>query len=1083
MTKILTLCVLLFCCELCAGQKGSTGGESYLQMIVRKMDKRGYKVVSLSRLLAEFPTPDEPINFDAPLEQLLPKLVAGTKINCSVVGQTILFNLADTTKGSSIFKDLLGKVTGKNNEPLVGVTLTILGSNGYAYTNASGSFRLAVRSFVTRVIVSHVGYATDTLNLSNKIEQSIEMTPAPQGLDQAVVVAYGQTSPRTNTGSVYVVSGVDAGREPSGNLLDGLEARVPGLSISQVNGVAGSERKVLLGGQHSIQQLNQPLYVIDGVPLGASGIWNSIGTGSAQGPGGVNPLNFLSPENIASITVLKDAAATAIYGNRASNGVILITTRTGEAGPLRLSANVNDGFGKVVKTSPLLSTAQFLQLREEAVRNDGLTVDSSHVPEAFGVNGWNSTGQTNFQHTTIGGQAFVWNAGLQASGGSTGNTFFLSGQLHRESTVFPGASFDQRVSVYSHLRSQTPDGKWQLHFSGMYSSETDHLPVADYTAYELLAPNAPAFTKVAGQYPWGTPPLSFVNILALANNDYTGSISTLFGHLQVQFRPNKHFSLEESVGFDGVLTNEQAYQRIAGQDPAFGPTGQLTVNNNKYSQLLTETIGRWKGKLGPGWFEGLLGGSWQQRTTDYSSLQTSGYPNDLSLNAGIGATQFLQADSSAPYRYAELFGRIHYDVARKYLLDASFRRVNSSRLGPKTPIGNFWAVGGAWVFSEEPFLADNRVLSFGKLRGSFGTTGNEPLYENQFAEVYGATAPSRGYQRQQGVQPVTVANPYLNWEQNYREEVALELGFLNNRLLFSAAAARSWTTNQLIISTAGPVAGLPGFLGNQPGIDVENKALEFELQADRIAVGPLRWSSSFNLTVPRNVLVRWPGLARSNYASTYVEGHSLSVSPGFHWTGVDAKSGLYTFQTNNANGIPGPGDLRPDAGFDPQYYAGWDQKFRLGNWELDLLFDWRRQRGVNPLVILARQNPPGAQGGQQLSNGPVEWLNHWRSSNDVSKQQLLTSGGSPVALAHLKAWLQSDAYSIDASYIRLRSAGFSWYFPEKLKTRLRIQGGRVYIRGQNLWTYTRFPVTDPETQDPTVLPPLRMVVAGLHLSF
>jgi hypothetical protein len=224
-------------------------------------------------------------------------------------------------------------------------------------------------------------------------------------------------------------------------------------------------------------------------------------------------------------------------------------------------------------------------------------------------------------------------------------------------------------------------------------------------------------------------------------------------------------------------------------------------------------------------------------------------------------------------------------------------------------------------------------------------------------------------------------------------------------------------------------------------------------------------------------------LEQSEYASSFVEGHSLSVSRSYHSTGVDPATGLYTFETHNRTGQPGFVDMVPNKGLDPRYYAGWDQTIQWGFLELEFLFDYRRQQGLNPLIVLARQNPPGAQGIRQLSNGPVEWLSHWRKVGDHSAQQRVSTGMDPVAGMRLQDYLASDAWSIDASYLRLRETKLSFRFPTKWLSRWKVQSCRLYLYGRNLWTSTHFPVTDPETQDPRVLAPMRNLSVGLHVSF
>lgn len=1068
------------CCSLFAvAQKPLSTPSSNAFLEGKELLKsHGYFVFWGNEIASNFPQVSLHWDAGAPIDTILGRWLAGLKVQYKVLGKKIIFFLPpDAVKKASLFVDLEGVVVDKDTLPIVGATVAIVNRSEAAVTNGKGYFRLPVKGFDTKVMVSHIGYTEVTQLLSNKVNNRVFLYDAkPQSLDAAVVVPYGLKSKRMNTGSVYTVSGFSSVKTPGGNVLDALKGVVPGVFITSANGVPGSAQTINIGGTHSLLQDNDPLYIVNGVPLTRNGFINPIGTATAQGPAGASPLNFIAPDNIESITILKDADATSIYGSRATNGVVLITLKSGKKGPPRLSFDLSGGFQKTVRTSPLLNTAQFLAMRAEAESNDGGSADS--VPEA---NGWPASRPTDFRRLTIGGRGAVLNSGLQAQWGTDRSAYFLSGQAHSESSVFPGQTSDDRRSIYGNWQGRSEDDRWKVNFSGLYNWEGNHLPRADYTVDQYLAPNAPPFKNADGRDNWGQAPLSFVNIPALGHNDYHSAVYTALGHLQLSYRPNKHFSFEESLGYNSIRSNEQGNIRWAGQDSANSVGAQGTTAKGSYTHLMTETIARWTGRLGPGQLEGLIGMDWQFRNENYSNLQLS-YPSDSALDAGKNGTMPAYTSDSIPYRYSALFGLINYNVNRKYIFSASWRGDKSRVLGAAEPVGNFWTIGGAWVFSREPFLDSNRILSFGKLRGSWGTTGNEPREDLILAEATGI-ARVRGLS-QRPANLVIPANLPLHWELNYREELAVELGFFHDKLLFTAAANRAWTANQLINASPAPgTRGIPNLLYSQQGINIENKALEFQLQVNNLRFGRWGLSTSVVLTVPRNRIVRWPGLAGSTYSGSFVEGRSVTVTKTYHLKGVGRDSGYYVFQTTDPQGNPQDADKVPDAGLDPKYYAGWSQSLTLGNWELEWVFDYRRQRGVNPLVVLALQNAPGMQASQQLSNGPMEWLDHWRARGDIASQQRLTAGGDPTAAARLQDYIGSDAVSIDASYLRLRSLSLSWRLPSGMAKRLGLQEGRIAISGQDLWTRTHFPVTDPETQDPTVLPPMKILVAGIHIGF
>ncbi|HVS95770.1 MAG TPA: SusC/RagA family TonB-linked outer membrane protein [Puia sp.] len=1074
MQKIFALFVLLSLSQAGLAQLRSVPGRVYSFKDVKDLLKeRSYDLNCIHWLKENMPPVEMHLSRDMDIPTILMVWLEGFKVTGTIRGPIInLYYTGDTSSVTALYADVQGNIYDEKRRPIEDATITVVGSGTTCISKQDGSFHLAARGFTTLVNISHIGYATKRIEVSNKKRQVIEMEVAEDNLDVTVVRAYGSTSQRFNPGNIYTVVNKEGIHTPGGSPQDMLVGKVPGLLISQTNGVAGSAYRVMLGGQHSIQGNNRPLLVLDGVPLALDGALDAIGTGSAQGPGGANPLSFIDPQDIESIEVLKDAAATSVYGSRASNGVIIITLKKGRSGDMRISADVNAGFGRMLHVSPHLSTLQFLQLRREGLQNDGLAPTPDRLPEAW----WDTTRSTDYQKVATGGTASVWNGGIQITGGGQHDNYLLSGTLHRETTVYPGSTSVERRSLYGYWHGESESRKLQFNFSGIYSWQSNHLPMADLTPFGLLAPDAPGSS-------WGTPPVSIPDIPALANNDYSGDVYSLFGHLQATYQFSDHFSLEGSFGFNGVLTAEKEALRIAGQDTNYHPPAQLTLTNNQYKHSMVETMARWKGRIGQGRLVGMLGFDIQQRQVDYWS-QIAQFATDADMNASRNAdpNQFVTANNHIPYRYAALYATAEYIWRNELVGTASWRRDGSSELGEQNPYGDFWSVGGAWIFTER-FFKNSNVLDFGKIRASYGTTGNEPGVDSQLIETYQPTFPSRGYQGLQGLHPVSVANPRLQWELNYRDELGLELRFLHRHLWFSAAASRNWTTNQLVRVPTAPVVGTGKVWRNVAGINVVNQALEFEIQGNDLKIGSFGWTSALNLTLPKNRLAAWPDLEYTPYSTIYVVGHPLGDRKSFQYSGVNPGTGYYSFRTHNSNGIPDASEVYPSAGLVQYYYAGWANTVRWLGWELDMVMDYRRERGYNPLVMLDRQNAPGMEAPSELSNGPVEWLDRWQKPGDHATMQRVTTQKQSLAYMALNAYNQSNAWSMDASYFRMRSVTFSFRLPKRLTDKWKIGTAQLYVTGNNLFTLTRFPVTDPETQDPAVLPPLRTIVGGIHISF
>jgi hypothetical protein len=355
--------------------------------------------------------------------------------------------------------------------------------------------------------------------------------------------------------------------------------------------------------------------------------------------------------------------------------------------------------------------------------------------------------------------------------------------------------------------------------------------------------------------------------------------------------------------------------------------------------------------------------------------------------------------------------------------------------------------------------------------------------DNQFAKVYTASPPSRGYQGLPSVTPNTLYNPDLHWELSRSVELGLDLEFFRHQLFVSASVYRTWSGDQIFNSNLGAPAGGPGATRNLP-ITVLNDGFELIVRAGSWNLGPVRWTSSFNLTIPRNKLISFPGLAASDYATLFVGGKSLTVSKGLHYLGVDPGSGLYQFKGVGKDGKYTVNDLVPSRPRDPRYYGGWGNSFSYKGFALDIFVEFHRQNGYNPLILLDQVNPAGMQEqATQLSNGPKEWLGYWKKRGDLVRRQRPTADPGSIAATAQNNYDGSDANVIDASYLRLKTVALSYEVPKKVVKRYKMKALRFYVHAQDARTYTHYPVCDPETQDPLSLPPAKTWVVGLFLNF
>jgi TonB-linked SusC/RagA family outer membrane protein len=1018
--------------------------DSALREISRKT---GHLFLHRSDLFSKIPPIDLQLE-NVGWEKALLACLAGLEVGVNPNGESSSILVA-RDGGDLQYAPLKGRVTDARGGPLAGATVMAEDAASGVETDSLGWFQLPVHSFYTPVTVSYAGYLPHSGVLSNRELVSIAMQ-LPGPLDAVVVLPYDQTTRRYSTATAFEVRDTTLRDAPVNNLLEALQGLVPGASIRQYNGVPGSAFEVLLGGRHSIQQGNDPLFIVDGVPWATNGFLSTIGSGSAQGANGASALNGIPIPAIGSITVMNDASATALYGSRASNGVILVTLKEGQAGRPLWTADVNGGVSRTVPTSPLLNTQQFLQLRAEAIGNDGRTVNDTTLPERK----WGS-GTTNFKKMTMGGTGFVQNARVELSGGGLRDRYLVAGRYHKESAVFPGDFYDQDVSVNGSYRHESVNRRLHIGFSGVFNQESNFLPLQDLSQYQYLAPNVPAFFDASGNAQWGTPSLPVINILALTNNVYRGKIATVLTHGELRYEFLKHFFAEANVGYNGIFTREHTLLSVKGQIPFLStpPVNDTATDENDYNSEIAEGLVRYRGPLSHACDEldVLAGVTYQRQQTTYRSTAETVNANG---NLVPGATR-----ASVDNRYEALFGRANYIFRKTYVLSAALRRDGSTKFGSGFNFGNFWSVGGAWIFRPENSAA--RGLSFGKIKASYGTTGNEEISPRLYDT---ATA--------------KMVNKNLQWEVNHRAEVGVDLGFFHNRVFFTAIAYRSWTDNQLIYYLPNPITRTFAHFSDLAA-NVVNKGLEFQLLAQGLAIGRFRWSTQLSVTVPLNTLKSFPLLDSTPLAGSLLVGRSLTTTKGYQLLGVDAQTGLYRFKMMGSGTALA---LVPSPSLDPIWYAGWTHSLQYKGFELRLFFEYREQNGANPLAALAKRNPPGAEQGTQQSNGPVEWLDHWRTAGDQSHQQRLTAGGNLPTRAALQQFAKSGAAVTGASYFRLKTAAL--YYRWRDLPRMRgVEGITVYLKGEDLFRVTRFPVTDPETQDPTVLPPMRVVELGFSVVF
>lgn len=984
-------------------------------------------------------------------------------------------------------------ISSESNQVLEGASVVIKGTNKGVATDVNGRAVLKDVDANATIIISFTGYSTQEVKLTNRgINPSavvVKLIAITNELNEVVInKGYYTEKQKLSTGNTFSVKAKDIEKSPVSNPLLAIAGRVPGLFITQSSGIAGSGVTVRIQGQNSIGRGSDPLYIIDGVPytsqtlptlnfiLGSSG---NAGLNVPAGEG--NPLSFINPADIESIDVLKDADATAIYGSRASAGAILITTKKGKAGQTKVSINMQNGWGKVTRKLDLLNTQQYLEMRHEALSNDGI---ASPDPSDYDINGvWDSTRNTDWQKELIGGTSRYHDIQASVSGGNNTIQFLIGGGYHKETTVFPGDFADQKGSMHFSINSTSANQKFKVQLSGNYLVDNNELPTQDLTQQALqLAPNAPMLYNPDGSLNW---PVSngnsvFFNPLSYTVSKYQNNTNNLIANTSVSYKILTGLEVKTSFGFTRLQNEEIQTTPLSAFPPPWRPSIQRTTQFGKgvMSSWILEPQATYTRMFGKGQFQALIGTTFQEKNSNLQQLTASGFNSDLVMEDIKSATSITAGTTLiSKYKYSAVFGRLNYNWADKYIVNLTGRRDGSSRFGSANLFHNFWSIAGGWIFSNEKLIERGLpFVSFGKLRISYGTTGNDQIGDYQFLNRYGPVSNVQvPYQGTSSTAPVGIPNPYIQWEETKKIQTGLDLGFFNDRILLTTNYIRNRSSNQLLDYSLPFITGVGRIVTNLPAT-IENTAWEFSVNTDNVRSGNFKWTSNFNLTIPKNKLVSFPNLETTAYKTIYIIGKPITLVQLYRFMGADPTTGAYVFSDSHGNLTSSPQypvDATIVRNTAPKLYGGLQNSISYKGFELDFLFQFVKQIGTDYSF--------GILPGTFNLNQPSYVLSRWRSPGDVTNIQRYNSDYSLFDSYYNGAG--SDAAWADASYIRLKNLSFSWQLPQPLLRKLHLQNLRLYINGQNLLTITKYKGLDPENLSTTSLPMLRVITVGAKLEF
>ncbi len=960
-------------------------------------------------------------------------------------------------------------------KPLAGVTVAVENSSQLTTTASNGTWRLQLPTESTVLLFRHLRFGERREEIDGRTVINLALTEKETSIEEVVLNAgYYKVRDRESTGSIAKVTSKDIENQPVTNVLSAIQGRVAGVNIVQNGGAAGGGYQIEIRGRNSLRTAanstidgNRPLYVVDGMVMG--GEVSTRYAGTVLPLGSISPLNSINPNDIESVEILKDADATAIYGSRGANGVILITTRKGKAGITNFAFTTNYGISTIINNLALMNTEQYLSVRRQAFANSGVT---NFPATAYDVNGtWDQQRSTNWPDVLIGNTAAFNEVRASLSGGGEQTKFVISAGHRDQATPFDQGFRYVSQTLSNNLSHRSKDHRLEIGVSNSFSLLKNNVVNTDVTRQAfLLAPNAPELYAADGSLNWagGT----FSNPAGAYKSTYTNNTGHLITNFTAAFRVVQNITLKLNSGVNYRTFEEWSLQ----PNTMYNPTSALglssaTSRSSKSSQdrfsFMVEPQLSWDARKGEHQISALLGSTFQLDKSSSGYMSGTGYESNVFIsNFAAAKTRTIGDQLTSEYRYAALYGRLNWQYAGKYILNLTGRRDGSSRFGLNNRYANFGAAGAAWIFTKENGLGNLSWLSFGKLRGSYGLAGSDNIGDYQYNDTY--TVSPLIYNGVAGLVPSRLFNPDYSWEKTRKVETAVELGFFGNRLHLTASWYRNRSSSQLVGYQLPAITGFTSVLANLDA-EVENRGTEIEVHASPLGHRPFSWETSLNLSFPKNKLLSFPGLEGSTYSNTYVVGMPVNIIKLYQLEGINPTTGKYVFTDYNGDGkISAPEDNRVVEQLGVKYFGGWNNRFGYRNLQFSFLIQLVKQRSLNYNSSIPS---PGS-----MNNLPVEALNVWSPDHPEGLYMPYQSTVNP-----LHTYFQNSSATVsDASFVRLKNVQLDYIIPVRSSF---FSSARIYVQGQNLITLTRYFGYDPENPMVSFLPPLKTWAFGMQINF
>ncbi|MGG7662853.1 SusC/RagA family TonB-linked outer membrane protein [Dyadobacter sp. BHUBP1] len=992
-------------------------------------------------------------------------------------GQMTQENLTAPAQVTQVAVDrtVKGTVSDEKGASLPGVSVVLKGTQRGTSTGAAGDFSLDIPDGGQPVLVfSFVGYKSQEVTVGNQSTFTVKMAPDENALEEVVVVGYGTVKKSDLTGAVGTLKAEVLQERPASSLNQGLSGRITGVNVSSNSGRPGGRANIRIRGASSISVSNNPLYVIDGVILNAVELAN-----------GSTPIDYLNPNDIASIEVLKDASSTAIYGARGANGVILVTTKRGSAGGGKVTYDTDFSIGVAPRKLPVLNSKEFLQVEETIYANAakydpvGWATGTKYTdpklkrtnPLLFDSNG-NPLYDTDWQKETF-QKAFTQNHQLGFTGGNEKGSFGAFLNYRNEDGIVKDSwqkRFAGRFVFDSQIKSWLKVGG-TLGYTDQNEKQIDQLGGGGITAMRQVLEALPIIPVKYPDGRWasnrdypgmegGDSPLRVV-----AERLYYLKTQTMLGNLYANIRLADGLELRSTVGAN-VINQRNDY---------FAATGLQYISNTGDASVASSRFNSWQfenyltyfkdfGKIHS--INAMLGLSWQHVDRFDNTARSQGFTDTYFQfnNLGAGATALTPLSNAQAYGLNSYFARINYSLMNKYLVTFTGRVDGSSKFGESNLYAFFPSAAVAWRVNEEEFLKNSNSISNLKIRASYGATGNSEILPYRALAGLSSVDVIFGGTRNIGIGVGRMPNSTLQWEKTQQVDFGVELGLFQNRVNFELDLYRR-KVNEMLLDAPLPLSSGYSSIFDNIG-SMENKGFEFAINSTNIKAGDFSWSTTFNISVNKNKVLALSGGSDIFSGATVIRvGEPVGSMFGrVHqgtWSTAEAE------QAKKYNMLPGDvkyADLNNDGTINdndrtiigkgiPDGFGTFLNTFTYKQWSLTVDLQYMYGNDVLDRSIHSAEDRQG------IANSYKTVLNAWTETNQ----------NTPIAqIRPINAYYttNNDSHKVtDASFIRGRNLLLAYVFPSHIASKMKLERLRAYASVQNFFVATKYKGYDPEVSN------------------